>query len=236
MKFDLNCDLGEGEAPGRTEALMRVITSANVACGGHAGDVDTMERCVRLAKRFKGRVGAHPGLPDRASFGRAEVKITASELEVLLLHQVGALERVAKAHRIKLHHIKLHGALYHATERDERLAKVYLKAVRRWWPEVVVYALAGGTLAALDKEVVWGEAFLDRNYSDDGKLLPRSESNALLRSVSEVKQRIEELAHGTVVSVGGKAIRVKARTICVHSDTPHAVEFARLAGNLSEAA
>src|SRR5688500_18309234 len=120
MRFDLNCDLGEGEPRARTEALMRVITSANVACGGHAGDLASMERCVALAKKFKVRLGAHPGTADRAGFGRGELKITPAELELLLLQQVGTLERIARAHGVKLHHIKLHGALYHATERDGR--------------------------------------------------------------------------------------------------------------------
>jgi 5-oxoprolinase (ATP-hydrolysing) subunit A len=228
MNFDLNCDLGEGERRRRTEALMRVITSANVACGGHAGTVETMERCIRLAKKYKVRLGAHPGPTDRSGFGRAEVKITASELELLLFQQVGTLERIAAAHSVKLRHIKLHGGLYHATERDEQLAKAYLNIVRRWWPRVVVYALAGGTVARLAKSIrVWEEAFLDRNYLDDGALVPRSESKALLKTRNEVRNRIEQLAIGRVTTVSGKAIKLKPRTLCIHADTPRAVEFAR---------
>jgi UPF0271 protein len=226
MRFDLNCDLGEGEPRARTEALMRVINSANVACGGHAGDIASMERCVALVKKYKVRLGAHPGAAGRAGFGRGELSITAAELELLLLQQVGALERIAHAHGVKLQHIKLHGALYHATERDRRLAKAYVEIVRRWWPKVVVYAFAGGTVAKLAKRMVWEEAFLDRNYLDNGTLVPRSEHNALLKNVQEVKARLAQLARGTVISVGGKVIRVRARTICVHGDTPRAVEFA----------
>jgi UPF0271 protein len=226
MRFDLNCDLGEGEPRARTVALMRAITSANVACGGHAGDIASMERCVALAKKHKVRLGAHPGAVDRAGFGREELRITPAELELLLLQQVGALERIAHAHSVKLHHIKLHGALYHATERDRRLAKAYLEIVRRWWPDALVYALAGGTVAKLAKRMVWGEVFLDRNYLDNGTLVPRSESNALLKNVQEVRERVEQLARGTVISVEGKVIRVNARTLCVHGDTPRAVEFA----------
>ena len=228
MRFDLNCDLGEGESRARTEALMRVITSANVACGGHAGDIASMERCVALAKKYKVRLGAHPGAVDRAGFGRRELRITLAELEPLLLQQVGALERIAHAHGQKLHHIKLHGALYHATERDKRLAKAYVEIVGRWWPNAVVYALAGGTVAKVAKRMVWGEAFLDRNYLDNGTLVPRSERNALLKKVQEVSERVEHLAQGTVMSVDGKLLRVNARTICVHGDTPRAVEFARV--------
>jgi len=229
MKFDLNCDLGEGEPCARTEALMRVITSANVACGGHAGDIESMEGCVRLAKKYRVRLGAHPGPADRTGFGRAEVRIGTAHLELLLLQQVGTLERIAAARGMKLHHIKFHGGLYHATERDEDLAKAYLKIVRRWWPDVVVYALAGGTVAKLGRHLVWEEAFLDRNYLDDGRLLSRSERNAVLRNVEEVRERMEQFARGTVVSVNRKVIRLKPRTICVHGDTPRAVEFAKVA-------
>lgn len=229
MRFDLNCDLGEGESRARTEALMRVITSANVACGGHAGDVANMERCVVLAKKNQVRLGAHPGVADRAGFGRGELRITPAELELLLLQQVSALERIAHTQGVKLHHIKLHGALYHATERDRRLANAYVEIVRRWWPNAMVYAFAGGTVAKLNGRLVWGEAFLDRNYLDNGTLVPRSESNALVKSVQEVGERVEQLARGTVRSVDGNAIRVRARTICVHGDTPRAVEFAKVA-------
>jgi 5-oxoprolinase (ATP-hydrolysing) subunit A len=229
MKLDLNCDLGEGEPRARTEALMRAITSANVACGGHAGDIASMTCCVALAKKYKVKLGAHPGAVDRAGFGRAELRMTPAELELLLLQQVGALERIAHAHSIKLHHVKLHGALYHATERDKRLAKAYVEIVRRWWPDAVVYALADGTVAKLARRSVWGEAFLDRNYLDNTALVPRSKSNALLANVQEVRERAEQLTRRTVVSLGGKVIRVHARTICVHGDTPRAVELAKVA-------
>jgi 5-oxoprolinase (ATP-hydrolysing) subunit A len=228
MRFDLNCDLGEGGSRGRTEALMRVITSANVACGGHAGNLAGMEQCVALAKKYNVRLGAHPGAADRAGFGRGELRITPAELELLLLQQVGALERIAHAHGPRLHHIKLHGALYHATERDNRLARAYLEIVRRWWPKAVVYALAGGTVAKLAKGMVWGEAFLDRNYLEDGTLVPRSERNALLKNVEEVSERAEQLAQGIVISVEGTVIRVNARTICVHGDTPRSAAFAKV--------
>jgi UPF0271 protein len=127
-----------------------------------------------------------------------------------------------------LHHVKLHGALYHATERDERLAKAYVEIVRRWWPNAVLYALADGTVAKLAKGMVWGEVFLDRNYLDNRTLVPRSESNALLKNVREVRERAEQLMQRTVVSVGGKVIRLNARTICVHGDTPRAVDFAQV--------
>jgi len=208
---------------------MRAIMSANVACGGHAGDMTSMERCVILAKKYNVRLGAHPGAVDRVGFGRGELRVTPAELELLLLQQVGALERIAHAHGMKLHHIKLHGALYHATERDERLARAYVGIVRRWWPNAVVYALTGGTVAKVAQRFVWGEAFLDRNYLDNGMLVARSERRALLTNVQEVRERVKQLTRRTVISLGGKVICVNARTLCVHGDTPRAVKFAKVA-------
>src|SRR5436309_15056078 len=134
VKIDFNCDLGEGEPVARTRALMRWITSANVACGGHAGDLQTMERCVRLARQFKVRLGAHPGPWSRTDLGRGVVRVTPGELELLLIHQVSALDTVARRKGMTLHHIKLHGALYHATETNETLARRYVATVKRWWP------------------------------------------------------------------------------------------------------
>lgn len=233
MRIDLNCDLGEGEPPARTKQLMRLITSANIACGGHAGDVESMRRCVLLAKEFKVRLGAHPGCKTQDALGRGSVQMNAAELELLLLHQVGALERIAAAEKVRLHHIKLHGGLYHATERDPALAKAFLRIVRRWWPGRIVYALAGGTVAraaASAKVEVWPEAFLDRNYDDDGSLVPRSEPRALLSQRAEILERIGSLIlRRCVTTIGGKKLRVAAATLCVHSDTPQACRIAELA-------
>ncbi|HVY68293.1 MAG TPA: 5-oxoprolinase subunit PxpA [Verrucomicrobiae bacterium] len=237
MKLDLNCDLGEGETASRTRALMRWITSANVACGGHAGDVASMTRCCELAWKFDVRLGAHPGPWDRASFGRAEIRLTAKELETLLLQQVGALERVARAHQLELHHIKLHGALYHAVERDAALARSYLRAVGKWWPGVRVYALAGGAVmraASKSGVEVWGEIFADRSYRDDGSLVPRGQPGAVFEKVEAMIGRMKGFARtGTIPSVSGKPLRLSGRTLCVHSDTPSAVALAgRLAREL----
>jgi len=130
VNFDLNCDLGEGEALSKTRALMRLVTSVNVACGGHAGNARTMDTCVRLAKTQKIRLGAHPGL--KTEFGRGLAEIALQELELLLLQQVGALEKIAGTAGMKLHHVKLHGSLYHATDTDPHLARAYLRSVARW--------------------------------------------------------------------------------------------------------
>jgi UPF0271 protein len=232
MRFDLNCDLGEGEPVVRTKQLLAHVTSANIACGGHAGDVTTMQQCVRLAKKYRVRVGAHPGLWDKENFGRSDdVVIDARELEVLLLQQVSAFERIAAGEKVRLHHIKLHGALYHAAERDPRLAGAYLKIVRSWWPKAIVYALAGGTVARSAPRAgveVWQEAFLDRNYRDDGSLVPRSEADALVGELSRIKDRLSSLStRGGVTTCSGGWLPVSAQTLCIHSDTPHAAQIVR---------
>jgi 5-oxoprolinase (ATP-hydrolysing) subunit A len=222
MKFDLNCDLGEGEPVAKTRRLMRWITSANVACGGHAGTVRSMETCVRLAAEFNVRVGAHPGV--RSNFGRGKLEITPDELKTLLKEQVGVFETVVGRTGSKLHHIKLHGSLYHATDQDKLLATAYLDTVRRLWPKVKIYARAGGLTAQLGRTrgiPVWEEVFVDRGYRDDGSLIARELPNAVFGTVTEVLKVLERLERtGVVVSSSGKAIRLNAKTICIHSDTP----------------
>ncbi len=233
MKLDLNCDLGEGEPSPLTRQLMRCVTSANVACGGHAGDLDTMAACVGLAKQFDVRLGAHPGPWSRGDFGRGPLKLAPGELELLLIHQVGALERLARKERVRLHHIKLHGALYHASESDERLTRAYLTAVRAWWPRCIVFARAGGTVARMARICgvrLWEEAYLDRGYREDGTLAPRGEPGAILDEERLVNQRLEKLiVNGVIETVSGRPLKLQPQTLCLHSDTPKAVQFARLA-------
>ena len=236
MKLDLNCDLGEGEALARTRALMRSITSANVACGGHAGDAKSMAACARLAKRYGVRLGAHPGPWDRKSMGRGQIAITPDEFEMLLLHQVGALEVVARAHGLHLHHVKLHGALYHASETNEALAHRYLASVACWWPRAKIFARAGGQVARLARRRglnIWEEAFVDRAYQDDGSLVPRTERAALLTGLPSVIKRVQMILHrGEVLTVTGGSVRLRPQTVCVHSDTPGAVALARRVAHL----
>jgi len=231
MLVDLNCDLGEGEPMNRTRALMRWITSANVACGGHAGDVPTMAACVSLARQHGVRLGAHPGLWNRGDFGRCRERLAADDLELLLLHQVGALDRVARWHRVPLHHIKLHGALYHASEQHEALAVRYACLVKRFWPRVRIYARAGGRVARVARRtglVVWEEAFADRGYCDDGTLVPRNAPNALLVESDAVVARVRRLVEaGEIISESGKRIALRPRTLCLHSDTQGAARLAR---------
>jgi 5-oxoprolinase (ATP-hydrolysing) subunit A len=232
MKLDLNCDLGEGEPLSQTRALMRWITSANVACGGHAGDVRSMQRCVQLARAGGVRLGAHPGVWSRGDFGRSAGTITSAELELLLVQQVGALQTIARIGGVRLHHIKLHGALYHACEGDPPLSRAYVKAVSQWWPQCLVYARAGGAVAGAARRAgvkVWEEVFADRAYQDNGMLVSRSDPRALLTGAGEVLQRFELLRdHGEVESVSGRRVPLAAQTLCMHSDSPGALHRARM--------
>ncbi|MCX6860233.1 MAG: LamB/YcsF family protein [Verrucomicrobia bacterium] len=227
--WDLNCDLGEGEPWARTRALLRQITSANVACGGHAGDALTMERVVVEAKALGVRLGAHPGVP--GAFGRGEVTLSPRQLQTLVLQQVGALDLLARRHGSRLHHIKLHGALYHAVENDEALGRAYVDAVTRWFPKVKIYARAGGLILTLAREVgvaAWAEGFIDRAYCANGQLVPRNQDGALLTRTQEITQRLREWRQtGGWKSLEGSWVAVPARTLCLHGDTPGAVALAR---------
>jgi UPF0271 protein len=215
------------------------VTSVNVACGGHGGDLKTMETCVRLASQQGVRLGAHPGPWSRSDFGRGNVQFEPDQLELLLLHQVGALERVARANGVRLHHVKLHGALYHASEESEALANGYATAVARYWPQAKIYARAGGRVARVARRVgsvVWQEAFADREYREDGTLVPRTEPNAMLLETNLVVERVRRLLNdGAVVAASGKRIPLCPQTLCIHSDTPRAAQLAQAVVNELEA-
>ncbi len=230
MTLDLNCDLGEGEPWARTRALMRHVTSVNVACGVHAGDATTMERCVLLAKGLGVRLGAHPGLA--GALGRGEVRLTPSELRTLLLHQVGAFHRLTEVHRVRLHHVKLHGSLYHAVEHDPALGRCYVETIGRLFCGLPLYALAGGRVAALGRKLgvpVWEEAFADRAYREDGSLVPRGQPGAVLSDPAAAAARVRSLReHGGWTSVTGTLLKLKPRTLCLHGDTPGSVRLARV--------
>jgi UPF0271 protein len=233
MTLDLNCDLGEGEPAARTRALMRQVTSANVACGGHAGDLASMSRCARLALEFGVRLGAHPGPPGRADFGRAPVHASPAELALWVVQQAGALARVAGRFGLPLHHIKLHGALYHAAEADPALARSYAEAVREHFPGVKIYSLSGGRVARLARRAgieVWEELFADRAYQADGRLVPRQQPGALLNTPDQVAARLADwIKTGRIGTVDGGQVRLAARTCCVHGDTVGSVALARAA-------
>jgi len=231
MKLDLNCDLGEGETWQKTRALMHIVTSANVACGGHAGDRVSMENCLRLASAQGVRVGAHPGAA--GNFGRGEVALHPGALQTLVLHQVGALHRLCQIHQIRLRHVKLHGTLYHATDADAGLAEAYLEVIRTCFPGVLVYARAGGGVAIRARQLgmrVWEEGFADRHYESDGTLVARGQPGALIRTPRTVANRLREyLETGQWCARDGTAISLRFQTVCLHSDSPNAVALATAA-------
>ncbi len=225
--LDLNCDLGEG-APCDAE-LMPLISSANIACGAHAGSLETMIETVELALRHNVAVGAHPGYFDLENFGRRERDIAPGEAARLVLLQLEQLHEVAGA---KLRHVKLHGALYTQVSCDRYLAEAVISDLVRLWPDVTLYALANSELsrAAQDRGMrVVEEAFADRTYRRDGSLTPRTQPNAVITDPEQaVAQVLRLVREGRVQTVDGGVIEVRAGTLCLHSDTPDAVTFARL--------
>jgi 5-oxoprolinase (ATP-hydrolysing) subunit A len=227
--MDLNCDLGEGEPTLMTGALMGCVTSANIACGGHAGTRRSMRRCLDLARELGVHAGAHPGLPGK--FGRGDATPDADDFRTLLLEQLGHFDRMARARDVEFHHVKLHGTLYHATERDEDLRITFLSVVRGRWPGVIVYALTGGETIRLARIMglqAWDEAFADRGYRDDGSLVPRGEPGALIGDPVVVADRVKRLAARLPIpTVTGGQLTLRARTVCLHGDTAGSVAIAR---------
>lgn len=230
MSLDLNCDLGEWEHPARTRALMRLIDSANVACGGHAGDLDSMVRCVRLAREFGVRLGAHPGHPGGDGFGRVEAPPTPSQLALWVVQQAGLLARLAAHHGMTLHHVKLHGALYHASEADADLARAYVATMRAHFPGVAIYALSGGRVVRAARRAgvaAWDELFADRGYGPDGRLIPRDQPGALLGHPREVVERLDQWLHtGRMATHAGGSLPLSGHTLCLHGDGREALALA----------
>lgn len=215
--MDLNCDMGELEDAAHEAALMHYITSANIACGGHAGDELTMERTARLALAHGVRIGAHPSFPDRANFGRVEMELLAAELERTVRDQIEWLEKVVRPMGASVTHVKPHGALYNVAARDERVARAVGRAVLAWNPYTTLFALLGCPSMDLWRGMglrVAAEAFADRRYEADGSLRARKFPDALITDPAEAAaQAVRFAREGT------------AETLCVHGDTPGSVEI-----------
>lgn len=235
QSIDLNCDMGEafGNYPmPNDEILMDYITSANIACGFHAGDPEVMQQTVAMAIKKGVAIGAHPGLPDLQGFGRREMKISANEAYKMTLYQIGALSGFVKAARGKLHHVKAHGALYNMAAKDAGLAKAIVEAVHDFDPSLIVYGLANSEMIKWAKQIgmrTASEVFADRSYQDDGSLTPRTQNNALItderQSIAQVMMMVKQQQ---VISVNNKTVPLNAETLCLHGDGSHAVEFAKL--------
>ena len=231
--IDLNCDMGElpeAIADGKQEALMRSITSANVACGGHAGDETTMRTTVEQALRHNVAVGAHPGYPDRANFGRLELKMSPQEVAAAVFAQVQAFADAAKARGAPVVHVKPHGALYNQAVKNRDLARAIADGVARWNRDVVLVGLAGSPMLDVFREAgftVAAEAFADRRYEPDGTLRSRKLDDALIRDPAQAaEQALRMVERGTVIASDGSEVPVAAQTICIHGDTPGSVQIA----------
>lgn len=231
--IDLNCDMGESYGIyriGNDEAIFPYITSANIACGFHAGDAAVMKRTVRMALEYNVAVGAHPGLPDRQGFGRRDMSISAEEGYDMVVYQIGALAAFVQSEGGILRHVKPHGALYNMAASDKPLAEAIAEAVYKVNPMLVLYGLSGSALTTAGSKIglrVANEVFAERTYQDNGSLTSRKSANALITD-EEVAgaQCLRMVKEGLVTTTNGTDIAVKADTICLHGDGEHAALFA----------
>lgn len=234
LRVDLNCDMGEGfgvYSSGSDSELMKYITSANIACGFHAGDAATIRRTVKLALRHEVAIGAHPGLQDLAGFGRREMNITPEEAYELTVYQIGAVHAFAKSEGGSLAHVKPHGALYNMAAKNKALADAIAEAVYLVDPSLLLFGLAGSELihaaAAIGLRTI-NEVFADRSYESDGSLTPRGAEGAVISdSTRAAEQAITMIKGEAVITRQKNGIILKADTVCVHGDTPGALEHVR---------
>lgn len=229
LTIDINCDLGEGFS--NDAALMAVISSANIACGYHAGDANTMRGTVDLAIDNGVAIGAHPGYPDLANFGRSPMKMSSAQVHEIVTDQIGVLAETARTAGGKIRHVKPHGALYNESARDAELAAAIAEAVRDIDSSLILFGLSGSR--SIDEAKKLGlqtasEVFADRTYQTDGTLTPRTRPDALIEDTeTALTQVIDMIKYGRVRSVDGIMIPIVAETVCIHGDGTNAVEFAR---------
>ncbi|HVF99632.1 MAG TPA: 5-oxoprolinase subunit PxpA [Chloroflexia bacterium] len=242
MTIDLNADVGEsfGAWPmGHDAEIMPYITSANVACGGHAGDPSVMAATVGLASKHGVSVGAHPGYPDLPGFGRRVIAFSPDEIRQFVLYQVGALWAIAGAQGVALRHVKPHGALYNVAACDEQVAAAIAAAVRDFSRDLPLVCLAGSVAERVSREmglVTLSEGFADRAYEPDGTLRDRKLADSVHHETGVVAEQVVALARGLVRAADGSELAVRVDTICLHSDTPEAAQFARTAREALERA
>jgi UPF0271 protein len=244
--IDLNCDMGESSGAyrlGMDDEVIRHITSANIACGWHAGDPLVMERTVGQAVAYGVGVGAHPGYPDLLGFGRRNLDCTPAEVRAYMIYQIGALQGFCRAHGTRLRHVKPHGALYLTAVENEAVARAVAEAILRVDPGLMFVALAGAKGRVMQQvgrnlglKVAY-EAFPDRAYTPEGTLAPRSQPGAVIKDPALVAERALRMAtEGRIVAVDGTLLEIEAQTLCVHGDNPAAVELVRSIRETLEAA
>ena len=234
MRIDLNCDLGEGYGPwtmGDDAQILDCVTSANIACGGHAGDPQTMFRTLRLAADRGVKVGAHPGYADREGFGRRVIPMQAAEVGRMVVAQVGALAALARLAGTQVGYVKPHGALGNLAAADLTMASAIVAAVKTMDPTLAILAISGTQLERAAREqgvAVFSEVFADRAYLPDGQLVPRSQAGAVLHDAKQAADRLVGfLKSGCMPVLGADPIALRADSICVHGDNAQAVEMAR---------
>ncbi|WP_340388694.1 5-oxoprolinase subunit PxpA [Paenibacillus sp. FSL E2-0151] len=232
--LDINCDLGESYGIYRTlsdEAILPLITSANIACGFHAGDPATMRLTVVRALEHQVAIGAHPGLPDLQGFGRRRMDITPREAYDMVVYQIGALDAFVRANGGRMHHVKPHGALYNMAVEDAKLAEGIAEAIYQVQPDLYLYGLAGSELIHAADSIGLrsvSEVFGDRTYGTDGKLTPRSQAGALIEESGQaIAQVLRMVKDEVVVSTDGTLVPIKAETVCIHGDGSNALAFAQ---------
>lgn len=231
-RVDLNSDLGESFGAytmGMDEQVLKHITSANIACGWHAGDPMVMAQTVAAAVREGVSLGAHPGFPDLMGFGRRDLKVTPEEAKAYVMYQVGALEAFARGAGAVLRHVKAHGALYNMAAKDEKLAQAIAEGVKAVNPDLVLMGLANSRLTEAGETAglqVAHEVFADRAYNTDGTLVARSHPGSMIKDADlAISRVIRMVKEGTVEAITGEVIPIRADSICVHGDSPQALEF-----------
>lgn len=229
LTIDINCDLGEGFL--HDYQLMPFISSANIACGFHAGDANTMKKTIDLCLIEEVAIGAHPGFNDKANFGRKNIYLTDNQLFDLIAEQIELMQRYCRSEGTLLHHVKPHGALYNMAAADENMSRIIATVIKELDASLILYGLSGSHLIKEAKKMglqTAAEVFADRTYQTDGSLTPRTQFNALITNTQDaLNQCLQMIETNSVHTVDGKSIPIKADTICIHGDGEHAVDFAK---------
>lgn len=227
MQIDINCDLGEGLS--NDAELMQHISSCNIACGGHAGTIETIDQTIALALKYEVKIGAHPSFPDKENFGRKLLQMSSDELQQSIETQLQLFSERLQLQNGKLHHIKPHGALYNAIAKDKELAEIVVKAIKNTVKNVFLYVPFNSEIENVAKQndiEVKYEAFVDRNYNDDGSLVARSQENAVIHDKEIALQHLQRMVlEDQIKTISGKNIDTKADTFCIHGDNKSAVEM-----------
>ncbi|MDS9473047.1 LamB/YcsF family protein [Sporosarcina pasteurii] len=233
-RIDLNADIGESFGAytiGNDKGILPFISSANIACGFHAGDPSIMRKTVTLALQYNVAIGAHPGFQDMISFGRREMKVTPEEVYELTLYQIGALQAFVSAEGGTLQHVKPHGALYNMSAKDARLAEAIARAIYQLNPKLRLYGLANSKLIEAGRKIgleTVTEIFADRTYQRDGSLTPRSHPNALITNTEKaIEQVMQIIKEQQVTTIDGSTIKLQGQTVCIHGDGENAIQFAQ---------